>query len=47
MIFYLINIEMPEQLEENDLFLDDLSGLHFDIASNHRLILSDESKNLI
>jgi len=42
----MINIEIPEQIEANDLFLDDLSGLHFDSSSNHLLILSDESKRL-
>jgi len=41
-----INIEDYDQIEINDLYMDDLSGLHFDINTAHLLFLSDESKLL-
>lgn len=41
-----INIENYDQIEINDLYLDDLSGLHFDTNTAHLLFLSDESKLL-
>lgn len=41
-----INIENYDGISVNDLYLDDLSGLHYDINTKHLLILSDESKML-
>ncbi|MEM7462226.1 MAG: SdiA-regulated domain-containing protein [Pseudomonadota bacterium] len=42
----MISIEKPEQIDVDELFLDDLSGLHFDTKSRNLLILSDEAKLL-
>ncbi len=41
-----ITIENYNQIEVDDLYMDDLSGLHFDVNTNHLLMLSDESKTL-
>jgi uncharacterized protein YjiK len=41
-----INIETFDQIEVKNLYVDDLSGLHFDINTDHLLLLSDESKLL-
>ena len=41
-----ISIKNFDQIKINDLYLDDLSGLHFDVNTNHILFLSDESKLL-
>lgn len=42
----IINIDTPAQIDVTDLYLDDLSGLHYDADTHHLLILSDESKML-
>lgn len=39
-----INIEDFTAMDLSDLYVDDLSGLHFDLHTNHLLFLSDESK---
>jgi len=41
-----IHIEAPGHIQVTNLFMEDLSGLHFHGESNHLLILSDESKLL-
>ena len=41
-----ICIDYCDQIEVNDLYMDDLSGLHFDLTTGHLLFLSDESKIL-
>ncbi len=41
-----INVEFPPGIDVGDLYMDDLSGLHFDSGTGHLLILSDESKML-
>lgn len=41
-----INIRNSDEVEVTSLYLDDLSGLHYDANTKHLLILSDESKLL-
>ncbi|MEM7304496.1 MAG: SdiA-regulated domain-containing protein [Pseudomonadota bacterium] len=41
-----IQIEKYDQINIDGLYMDDLSGLHFDVNSGHLLFLSDESKLL-
>lgn len=41
-----IEIGVPAGINVNELYLDDLSGLHFDIKTGHLLILSHETKLL-
>lgn len=41
-----LSISNQGKIDVNSLYLDDLSGLHFDSKTNHLLFLSDESKLL-
>ncbi len=41
-----IRIDHPDSVEVGNLYVDDLSGLHFDADTGHLLLLSDESKLL-
>ena len=41
-----INIQNHDQIKVNDLYMDDLSGLHYDSNTDHLLFLSDESRLL-
>jgi len=39
-----IDVSQSQKIRVNSLYVDDLSGLHFDARSKHLLFLSDESK---